>query len=386
VKSAGRRVRVLVVGPAPAGATSRGGMATVAALMAAHPDQRIRITVVPTYVDGSMCRRLVVGVCGMLRATWLLLDGRVDVLHVHLAHGGSVVRKALPLGAARVAGVPAVVHGHSYDFGGWFDRLPSLARAAVRRVLVADHWVVLGERHVNEYAGRLQLTDSRISVLHNAVRIPDTPVSQSGVELVHAVSLGRLGVRKGSYDLIAAVAALDNTVRSRLRVTLAGDGEVNEVREAVTAAGLNETIHVVGWLNPTERDQLLRAAHIFVLPSRDEGLPMALLEAMAGGLALVTTMVGSVEEAVSDGVTGLIVRPGRPGQVAEALTALVTDELLRARLGAAARCRATDFGLERWYGRLAQLWNDLASGQAALRRTGSPLDGERLTPATREGM
>ena len=83
-------LRVLVVGPAPAGAASRGGMATVIALMAAHPDERIRITTVPTYIEGSRWQRLATSVYGMLRATWLVLSGGTDILHVHLAHGGSV--------------------------------------------------------------------------------------------------------------------------------------------------------------------------------------------------------------------------------------------------------------------------------------------------------
>lgn len=349
-------VRVLVVGPAPAAEHSRGGMATVAALMAAHPDERVRVTVVPTYVDRSRWLRLLVGVRGMLCASWLLLRGRVDVLHVNMAHGGSVLRKAAPLWAARRAGVPAVVHGHSFDFGGWFDRLSTPARAAVRRMLLADHWLVLGERHVEEYATRLRLDRHRISVLHNAVRIPTTPVSQSGVETVHAVALGRMGPRKGSYDIVSAVGALEATVRDRLRVTLAGDGEADGVRAAVAAAGLDATVHVAGWLDATARDELLSAANVFLLPSRDEGLPMALLEAMACGLAPVTTTVGSIGEAITDGVTGLVVQPGSPDQIADALTALVADDDLRARLGAAARGRATDFGLTRWYGSLAALW------------------------------
>jgi glycosyltransferase involved in cell wall biosynthesis len=353
-------LRVLVVGPAPAAASSRGGMATVAALMAAHPDQKIVVTVVPTYVDRSRWIKLLVGVLGMLHASWLLLRGRAQVLHVNMAHGGSVLRKMVPLSVARLAGVPAVIHGHSYDFGGWFDRLPSPARAAVRRVLVADHWLVLGERHVDEYGIRLRLIGDRISVLHNAVRIPETAVTQSGVERVHAVALGRMGVRKGSYDIVSAVGALDRSVRRRLRVTLAGDGEVDGVRTAVAAAGLGDTIEVAGWLPPAARDELFCIAQIFLLPSRDEGLPMALLEAMAYGLAPVTTAVGSIGEAVSDGVTGIVVQPDSPGQIADALTALVADEGLRNRLGDAARERAVEFGLARWYQSLALLWSDLA--------------------------
>ena len=153
--------------PARPGETGRGdaseGWATspgqvgqpVIALMAAHPRERIRITVVPTFVGGHRWRRLAVDVHGMLRATWVELRGW----------------------AARLTGVP-----RSYDFGGRFDRLPPLIQAVLRRVLVADHWVVLGERHVEEYANRLQSIADRISLLRNAVRIPDTPVNQSGVE------------------------------------------------------------------------------------------------------------------------------------------------------------------------------------------------------------
>ncbi|WP_241010722.1 glycosyltransferase family 4 protein [Mycobacterium camsae] len=356
--------RVLLVGPAPAQAASRGGMATVITLMAAHPD--VRVTTVPTYIEGPLWFRLWTGGSGMLRAAWLVARRRVDVLHVHLAHGGSVVRKALPLAVARWVQVPAVVHAHSYDFAGWFDKLPAAAKGLVRRLLVADQWLVLGTRHVEEYAGRLRLPAGRISVLNNAVPIPDHPVEHSNAPLVHAVSLGRLGVRKGSYDLIRAVAALDGEVRARFRVTLAGDGEVDEVRAAVATAGLGETIAVAGWLDPRQRDELLCSAHIFVLPSHDEGLPVALLEAMAYGLAPVTTSVGSIPEAITDRVTGLVVAPGRPEQLAHALNELLKDSDLRASLGEAARSRAGDFGLDRWYQRLTQLWTDL-DGKAVQR-------------------
>lgn len=355
-----RPVRVLVVGPAPAAAASRGGMATVIALMAAHPDRRIQITTVPTYIEGPLWYRLAIGGYGMLRASWLVLRGRSDVLHIHLAHGGSVIRKALPMAVARLVGVPTLVHAHSYDFGGWFDGLRPIFRHGVRRLLAADHWLVLGQRHVAEYANRLRLTEDRITVLHNAVPIPDAPVTQAGVRRVHAVSLGRLGVRKGSYDLIAAVRALDEDVRGRLRVTLAGDGEVREVRAAVAAAGLSETIRVAGWLDAAARDELLSTAHVFVLPSRDEGLPMALLEAMAYGLVPATTLVGSIGAAVSDRETGLVLEPGCPEQIAKVLTELVDDEGMRARLAESARSRADDFGLDLWYQRLTRLWTTAA--------------------------
>jgi Glycosyl transferases group 1 len=92
----------------------------------------------------------------------------------------------------------------------------------------------------------------------------------------------------------------------------------------------------------------------------------ALSEAMAYGLAPVTTAVGSIGEAVSHRVTGIVVRPGSPDQITDALTALVTDEGLRARPGDAARRRAGDFGLRRWHESPARPWTELATSDGSL--------------------
>jgi glycosyltransferase involved in cell wall biosynthesis len=358
-------LKIVMIGPAPACELSRGGMATVCTLMAAHPDSRFHVTVVPTYIDGSVWQRLSVGLRGMVLGSWLAFRGHADVLHVHLSHGGSVVRKALPLLAARRAGIPAVVHGHSFDFGGWFDRLPRRAQKIVRAALPADRWLVLGDRHLEEYSTRLAILPERIQVLHNAIRLSDQAVSQSAEGCVHAVMVGRLGERKGSYDVVAAVQALRPDLRRRLRVTLAGDGEVDAVTAAVEAAGLGGTIRIAGWLCERQRDELLSSAHVFLLPSRDEGLPMALLEAMAWGLAPITSAAGSMGEVISDGHNGLLVDAGNPQQIAEALSALVVDEAQRRRIGAAARDRVAAFSLNRWYEQLAALWMSLAAQPTA---------------------
>lgn len=359
-------LRVLLVGPAPPGPHSRGGMATVMGHMAAHP--HAAITVVPTFVDAGPVERIRVGVVGMLRAAVLVLAGRVDVLHVHLSHGGSVIRKALPLWAARLRGVPAVIHGHSFDFGGWLAGLPAPARAVVRAALPADRWLVLSTGLAAEYRAALHLPADRVQVLHNPVPAAATAAPDPAeTAVLQVVSLGRLGERKGTYDLVSALAALPPDTLNRLHLTLAGDGEVDEVRAAVAAAGLGEAVTVTGWIDAAGRDRLLAASHVFALPSHHEGLPMALLEAMAAGLAPLTTPVGGIPDAVSDGIDGLLVPPGDPAALAAALTALVDDRAATAALATAARERAQEFDLETWYRRLESVWSELA-GVRSVRR------------------
>jgi glycosyltransferase involved in cell wall biosynthesis len=369
-----RAVRVLTIGPAPSGPDSRGGMATVLTLMAAHPDPRVVVRIVPTYADRSAAGRLAVGLRGMTVSTALVLAGRVDVLHVHLAHGGSVVRKSVPLLAARLRGTATVVHAHSYDFSGWLDRLPPVVLAAVRRGVAADRWLVLATQDVTAFASRLQMPQDRFAVLHNPVVLPvvlptaDPGPAGAAGSPVRAVSLGRLGHRKGSYDVVAAAAGLPPDIRQRLRIVLAGDGEIDQVRAAVDRAGVADVIEVRGWQGPAERDALMRSAQVFLLPSHEEGLPMAMLEAMAHGLAPVVTPVGGIPNVVQGDVEGLLVAPGDVEALAKALRRMVEDDDMRSRLARAARRRATDFDVREWYERLSELWIGLAERPPRARR------------------
>lgn len=352
-------VRVLAIGPAPAGPESRGGMATVMSHMTALTDPSVSVRVVPTYVDAARWRWLWVGVRGMLLSSWLILAGRVDVLHVHLGHGGSVARKALPLWTARMRGVPALIHAHSFDFAGWYRGQRPAIQRGVRWGLRADRWIILGRELADEYAECLQLDPDQVAVLQNPVRIPERTAS-SDSDTVAVVSLGRLGQRKGTYDIIRAAAALAPEVRAALHIHLAGDGEVEQVRTAVISAHVGDVVTVHGWLDAAAGAQLLSGADVFVLPSYAEGLPMALLEAMASAVAVITSPVGSIAEVVRDGENGVLVAPGDIGALAAALTLLTTDENERRRLGAAARDTVRGLDIAEWEAQLVQTWKSLA--------------------------
>ncbi|WP_102145651.1 glycosyltransferase family 4 protein [Mycobacterium hubeiense] len=356
-----RPIRVLTIGPAAAGPHSRGGMASVMRLMLEDADPRFAVRAVPTFVDTGVIARLLVGIGGMFAASALILFGRADVVHVHLSHGGSVVRKSLPLMAARARGVPTIVHGHSFNFSGWMDPLPGPARRLVRAVLRADRWLVLGQTLSAEYCRSLGLGDDQVEVLYNPVALPAVP--PRGVcerRPLMVLSLGRLGQRKGTYDLVQAIELLPPDIRTQLAVVLAGDGEVDKVRQVITARGLDDVIDVVGWVDADGRNELLCRADIFVLPSHDEGLPMAILEAMAHGVVPLSTPVGGIPEAITDGVDGLLVPPGNPAQLADALRRLVECDDLRARLAVATRQRAEAFDIAGWRQELAELWLSLA--------------------------
>lgn len=99
---------------------------------------------------------------------------------------------------------------------------------------------------------------------------------------------------------------------------------------------------MLGSVRGAEKEACLRGASVFLLPSYAEGLPMAILEARAHGLAVVTTPVGGIPDAITDGETGILIPPGDIAALTAACICLLRNSELRSRLGEAARQRARD--------------------------------------------
>lgn len=141
---------------------------------------------------------------------------------------------------------------------------------------------------------------------------------------------------------------------------MAGDGDVEGVAAAARRAGIAHLIDFPGWIGPPTRAALLAGTDMLLLPSHQEGLPMAVLEGMAAGRLVITTPVGGIPEVITDGRNGLLVEPGAVAQLSEALERAIDDPELRRRLGAAAELASRDFDIEVWYERLGRIWADVA--------------------------
>ena len=176
---------------------------------------------------------------------------------------------------------------------------------------------------------------------------------------VNILFVGRLVKQKGLDVLIAALAAMDPAVNWRL--TLVGDGpEWPALAGEAARVGLADQLDLRGWVTKDALPALYRSGDIFVLPSRDEGMANALLEAMAAGLPVVATRIAGSSEVVVQGETGLLVAPEDVEGLKVALTALIADESKRAAFGRAGRTRVeTTFGWDivakAWMGAMDQV-------------------------------
>jgi glycosyltransferase involved in cell wall biosynthesis len=169
--------------------------------------------------------------------------------------------------------------------------------------------------------------------------VMDTGTAKIDYDGAHTINLlfaGRLVKQKGIDVLLDALSLLPHDERWTL--SLAGDGpEWTALAAQAARNGVFDRLKFLGWNTKEALAGIYRSADIFVLPSRDEGMSNALLEAMATGLPVICTDVAGMRDVVVDGETGLIVPPEHPPSLLAALITLIEDSGLRARMGRAAR-------------------------------------------------
>ena len=351
--------RILMLGTAPEG---RGGVAAlVAVLRGSGLFERAQVRYVCTHREGSFGTKLRTAAGGFWQAVRACLWRRPAIVHAHAASHASFTRKSLLLWLARCAGCQTIFHLHGGGFR-QFATLESgvLMRRWIRHTLERSSLVIaLTEGwagFVRSFAPR-----ARVTVVPNAV--PLAPASVHLAEPGRVLFLGRLESGKGVHELLDAVALLAPRFPN-LRLVLAGEGDLAAWRRAADARGIGARVELTGWLVAGARAEQLARAGVFCLPSHAEGLPMALLEAMAAGKAVVASGVGGIPEAVRDGAEGLLVAPRDGAALAAALGRVLDDAVLRARLGAGARARvAQHYSTEAVCGRLAAIYNDLAGAR-----------------------
>jgi glycosyltransferase involved in cell wall biosynthesis len=350
------RVRVIQLGP---DLNVRGGVSSVEQLICDYLPAYANVRHVPTMNEGSRVSRLLTfgRACGTL---WRALEGiEPTVVHIHFASRGSTLRKMLLAQMVINARRPLIMHAHGAGFDKFHRSLPTALRSMVNRTLQQANLVIALSSQWREFFVReCELAPSQVAVLPNPVRVPSRCPDRSGRAEVQFLHLGRLGKRKGAYDLLNSFAALPEGLRSRARLVLAGDGDVEGVRKL--AEGLGDRVRVLEWIDAHERDRLLAESDVFVLPSYAEGVPMSLLEAMAAGLPAITTPVGGIPDVFSHGVEGQLVTPGDRAQLTAAMAQYIEDGSARVAAGKRAHERAHGFDVHAYARRLADLYQRIA--------------------------
>lgn len=294
---------------------------------------------------------------GLLSSLRWMRHSQFDVA-VTLLFASDVFGRAL----ARAAGVPRIVsslRARNIDYARW-------QRWLVRRTMRWADAVILNSHQFRDFAINEEgAKEDAICVIPNGVRVeafanpPDPSSVRAELGLLSETpligSVGRLTKQKGFDILLQAVALLP---RQDVHVLLVGTGEEGTaLRAQAVALGLNRRVHLVGYRRDVAR--LLGALDLYVQPSRFEGMPNALLEAMAARRPIVASAVDGICDLIEDGRHGWLVPSGDVNALSEALTSALSDRSEAKRRATAAWKRAvTQFSVEA----MVSSWEEVLKG------------------------
>jgi glycosyltransferase involved in cell wall biosynthesis len=302
-------MNVLIIGPSVE--RSKGGTATVIYEHINNPtiNKHNKLRYMASHVDGSRFEKAYV----LARCLFhiLIYHNKYDIIHIHANSDVSFYRKTVLLRVCRWFNKKTILHMHGHDFDSFYrNNKPYLKRYIKNSVSKSNLVIVL-----SDYWKRFldsEFANLRSEILHNGIDVKAYQISiKNPTEFTKYLFMGRLGERKGVYDLIKAIDIIVNQYgRKELKFYLAGDGDLDKVEKIINSQNLADNVKILGWLNNDDKRKILKEVETVVLPSYEENLPMALIEAMACGKVIISTYAGGIPDLVKPDFNGYLFNAG----------------------------------------------------------------------------
>jgi glycosyltransferase involved in cell wall biosynthesis len=326
---------VLVVGPAPG---QSGGISSVMSYLESEFDrEKFEVRFLDTLKSGrwsTVCRT--VGAVFEAKVT-----RRSLIVHLNVSTRGSTYRKWIMSRICAFFRVPYLVHLHGSKYRTFYAGASRVVQVAVISLFRgATSVVVLGGVWRDFVASELGVPLHDIAVVPNGTPAPelDDAAGSQAPRPLRLVFSGRVSVAKGVADLLQAADGLYEE-SLRFELVLMGDSRDSALLQQATS---RPYCMVTGWLPAGDVVRYLKESDVFVLPSHDEGLPMAMIEAMSLSLPVIVTDVGAISDVIVNGQEGYLVQVGDIEGLRTAMRSLLTDQALRAAMGLHARRRWTN--------------------------------------------
>ncbi|HEX8397293.1 MAG TPA: glycosyltransferase family 4 protein [Pyrinomonadaceae bacterium] len=292
------------------------------------------------------------------RFVWSCIWKRPELVYVHLGSNASLYRESIFILLAKLFGQTVVTHFHAGDIDNYYPFQSKIGQSFIRWAINCSDLVIAVSQ---ESAKQLRnITDSlKISVIPNAI---DTSVFNAGKQLtdkpsdgaVRLLFVGAVGKLKGERDLIKALAILRESGNTNIKVSFLGYG-AESLKDYCEETGTIDFVEHLGAVSMSERIGFYQKADIFVLPTYAEAMPMSVIEAMAAGLAIISTPVGGIPELIEGGVDGFLFPPGDVNALAEKISYLLNNKDLTIKIGGRARKKASEqLNFPRYAGKLRQ--------------------------------
>lgn len=295
---------------------TKGGMTAV---LVSYDKYIENMRFIPTWKLGNKLVKSWYALQALVR-TWFLLtfDKKIKIVHIHGAANASFERCKMFIGLAKKCGKKVILHEHAADFVEYYESSDD-KQAITETLRKCDALIVLSQSW-KEYFASIGMDSDKIHVLNNIVSPPMLlPEKHVADGKLHLMYMGEISKRKGGFDLLKAVADNKDYFKDKLVLKMGGNEVDGDIKAYIKNHGLESFVSYEGWIAGQKKIDCLNWEDVYILPSYNEGLPIAILEAMAYSHPVISTPVGGIPEVIETGKNGILVQPGDTMAIAEAI-------------------------------------------------------------------
>lgn len=299
----------------------KGGITTVITQLLNYnwKKDNIEVKFIPTYIDKNNIFKIAFFIISLIRLMFYFIFCRPQKVHIHMSYKGSFYRAYTIHKLCLTFKVKDIIHLHGSEFQKWYNESNMKNKEKIRKLLRECYVLIaLGKEWKNIISNIEPKTN--IVVINNTITIPNQ-ITKWNDNKFSIIFLGVLIKRKGVEDLLEAIKLIKSkTTKRKYKIIIAGTGEEeNRLKEKCKELEISNFVEFLGWINKEQKEKLLKENQLLVLPSYNEGLPMAVLEAISYGIPVLSTRVGDVEEAVISEKNGYLIRKGNIKELSEYL-------------------------------------------------------------------
>lgn len=303
----------------------RGGIASVLNTYSSfiYPFKFVRTSA----TDLNLINKIWYAASGYFFLIWkLLIDRKIEIVHIHSASGSSFWRKSIVIRIAKIMNKKVIFHCH----GGGFKEFRQKSPLKIDTILKKVDSIICLSGEWKEYFESIGYNN--VSIIKNVILSPEIKaIKKDG--LVHFLFLGLICDNKGIFDVLKVLAHNKEVFKGKIVLHVGGNGQTDRLMAEAKKQCIEDLINFEGWVEKEKKKRLLNLADVFILPSYIEGVPISILEAESYHKPVITTNIGGIPSIVKDHESGILITPGNSEEIFQAMKLLADNEDLRHKYG-----------------------------------------------------
>ena len=301
--------------------TTYGGMTSV---LVSYEKCFETMRFIPTWRLGNKAVKAWYAFQAIVRCFLLLLfDKRIKILHIHGAANASFYRKEVFIKMGKRFNKKIIFHQHAADFKDFFEQSNN-KQHIIDTINLCDKLIVLSQSW-KVYFASIGVAEGKICVLNNIVFPPKEKPQKTPDEKLHLLYLGEVSYRKGIYDLLNVLKENKDYFKNKIILRIGGNSVDGDVNAFIDENDMSLFVKYVGWVSGVKKTECLEWTDVYILPSYNEGLPIAILEAMSYSHPVISTNVGGIPEILHSYKNGILIEAGNLEQIKNALMFFVEN-------------------------------------------------------------